>query len=156
MEMPLHKMIKDPSATTDFAKNTVVFRATASASFRAVCPCGCSGSTLVLVAWNQERLSPQGLSLMLSAITSAHLEDPWQPASLPSTHPPSPGYRVVSFQYTSETNPVSKPIYLASSHVQILSRLISSTLKATLSGNQKFNHFKVLVLLVGQEQVLIL
>ena len=79
----------------------VVFRPTASASFRAVCPCRCPGSTLVLVAQNQERLSPQGLSLMLSAITSAHLEDPWQPAFLPSTHPPSPGYPellVFSFQ----------------------------------------------------------
>lgn len=86
------------------ASQSVVFRATASASFRAVCPCGCSGSTLVLVAWNQERLSPQGLSLMLSAITSAYLEDPWQPASLPSTHPPSPGYPellVFSFQTSS-------------------------------------------------------
>lgn len=80
---------------------SVVFGPTASASFRAACPSGCPGPTLVLLIRNQELLSPQGLSLMLSATTSAHLEDPWQPASLPSTHPPSPGYPewfVFSFQ----------------------------------------------------------
>ena len=28
MEMPLQMMVKDPNASTDFAKNTVVFRET--------------------------------------------------------------------------------------------------------------------------------
>ena len=38
MEMLLHKMIKDPSASTDFAKNTVVFRATAGSTWSGLTP----------------------------------------------------------------------------------------------------------------------